>query len=311
MPKIFRNHSNTLNSGPILSLKRSKWLLFISLCLIWGSSFILMKLGMFAPDESTLLSPFQVAAIRIFTSGLVLIPFAARAIKQIPANLRGIVLVSGWLGSFIPAVLFCLAESGIDSSLAGTLNAVTPLSTLVIGWLIYRIPVPASKLIGILVGFSGCISLFFLKKTGHQGQNTLGLLVLGATLCYGWNAHLVKQRLTGVPSLAIATIAFTGLIPFSLALLLFTGFFSIPIFNPIYLKAIGAATLLGVLGTAIASIIFYRLEKQAGPVFASLVTYGIPFVAIGWGFIYGETTGILQMGALALILAGVYIVNKK
>ncbi len=298
-------------SGQKVIRNNLKWFLFSLLCIIWGSSFILMKLGMFAIDGSPLLSPLQVAAIRILTSGIVLIPFALKAFSQIPKDLRKMVLFSGWLGSFIPAILFCVAELKIDSALAGTLNAVTPLSTLVIGWAFFKIKIPASKISGVLIGFAGCSLLFFLKPVKGNENSFYGLLVIAATLCYGWNALLVKQHLTGVSSLSIAAAAFTGLIPFSFALLVFTGYFSLPLHSYAYIKASSAATLLGVLGTAFASVIFYRLVKMAGPVFASLVTYGIPFVAIAWGFIYGESIGVLQVVALGFILAGVYLVNKK
>jgi drug/metabolite transporter (DMT)-like permease len=288
-----------------------KWLLFILLCLIWGSSFVLMKLGMFAPDGSAVLSAWQVAAIRIFTSGMVLLPFAITAWKRVTPALRGIILVSGWLGSFIPAILFCLAESRIDSALAGTLNAVTPLSTLLIGWLIYRVPVAKSKLWGILIGLAGCILLFMQKAFNSVHHPGWAGLVLVATLCYGWNVHLVKQKLSGISAMDIATLAFSGMIPFSLLLLVVSGYFSLPILEPIYARATLAASILGIIGTAVASVIFYRIVKLSGALFASLVTYGIPFVAIGWGWVYGEKINIIQVAALAIILGGVYLTNKE
>lgn len=288
-----------------------KWILFILLCLIWGSSFVLMKLGMFAPDGSAVLSAWQVAALRIFTSGLVLLPFAIKAWKRVTPALRGIILVSGWLGSFIPAILFCLAESRIDSALAGTLNAVTPLSTLLIGWVIYRVPVAKSKLWGILIGLAGCILLFMQKAFDSVHHPAWAGLVLVATLCYGWNVHLVKQKLSGISAMDIATLAFSGMIPFSLALLVVSGYFSLPLLDPIYAKATLAASILGIIGTAVASVIFYRIVKLSGALFASLVTYGIPFVAIGWGLVYGEKINITQVAALAIILGGVYLANKE
>jgi drug/metabolite transporter (DMT)-like permease len=68
---------------------------------------------------------------------------------------------------------------------------------------------------------------------------------------------------------------------------------------------------LGVGGTAIATVLFYRLIKLSGTVLASLVTYGIPFVAIFWGVLAGETISALEIGCLLIILSGVYLVNKK
>jgi drug/metabolite transporter (DMT)-like permease len=74
--------------------------------------------------------------------------------------------------------------------------------------------------------------------------------------------------------------------------------------------SVAASVLLGVVGSAFATALFYLLVKKAGGLFASLVTYGIPFVAIAWGFIYGENITALQIGSLGIILCGVYLANK-
>jgi drug/metabolite transporter (DMT)-like permease len=85
----------------------------------------------------------------------------------------------------------------------------------------------------------------------------------------------------------------------------------LPLTDPDILYSTGHAALLGILGTAVASIIFYKLVKGAGAVFASMVTYGIPIVANFWGLIYGEEVGLKQFGCLVLILTGVYLANRK
>lgn len=287
------------------------WVLFLGLCLIWGSSFVLMKIGMFAPDGVPLLSAWQVAAIRILSSGIVLMPFVTKAWKKIPVPLRSTVLLSGWLGSFVPAFLFCLAESKIDSALAGTLNAVTPLFTIGIAWLFYKATINKASFWGILIGFAGCVLLFMHKSASGESEIGYALLVVLATVCYGWNVNMVKEKLPGTGSLDIAALALTGLLPFALTILIATGYFSLPLMEPLYLKASGAGFVLGAVGTAFASVMFYRLVKTAGVIFASLVTYGIPFVAICWGFVYGETITTLQMAALCIILGGVYLANRS
>jgi drug/metabolite transporter (DMT)-like permease len=105
-----------------------KWVLYILLSFIWGSSFILMKEGLLH------LSAFQVASVRIVASGLVLLPIAIKSFKTVPTNKLPVVFLSGSLGSLFPAYLFCIAEQGIDSSLAGTLNSLTPIFVLVTGF---------------------------------------------------------------------------------------------------------------------------------------------------------------------------------
>jgi drug/metabolite transporter (DMT)-like permease len=120
----------------------------------------------------------------------------------------------------------------------------------------------------------------------------------------------VRQKLSGIAALDIAAIAFSGMMPFSFILLVISGYFSLPLQQESFVWATLAASILGILGTAVGSIIFYRLVQLSGPVFASLVTYGIPFVAIGWGFVYGEKINMTQVAALAIILGGVYLTNK-
>jgi drug/metabolite transporter (DMT)-like permease len=127
--------------------KTFNWTLFIVLSFIWGSSFVLMKEGM------QVLSPYQVAALRILSAGVVLIPFTFRAIKQVPKNKLGLVALSGILGSFIPAFLFCMAETKIDSSLAGILNALTPFFTILVGIAFFELKAERKKIIGIIIVF--------------------------------------------------------------------------------------------------------------------------------------------------------------
>lgn len=291
--------------------KSVSWLLFLALCIIWGSSFILMKAGMFTPAGQLLLNAWQVAALRIFFSGLVMLPFAFRAWRNIPAQLRPITIFSGWLGSFLPAVLFCVAESKIDSGLAATLNAMTPLFTLLMAWGIFGTAIAAAQWWGIFLGLAGCIFLFISGAGGSSAHPWYAALVVVATLCYGWNVNMVRHKLKGINALDIASVAFVTLIPFSFALLYFSGYFDLTLSQPGLVKATGAAVLLGVVGTALASVIFYKLVARAGVVFASLVTYGIPFVAFGWGILFGEKITLAQIGALVIILAGVYLANRS
>ena len=283
------------------------WLIFIALSLIWGSSFILMKIGL---DNQ--LTPYQVAALRCASGGLVLVPVMLKYIRHIPAKKLLIVFISGTLGSLLPAFLFCLAEDGIDSSLAGTINCLTPVFVIITGALFFKIKTSANKIIGIVIAFTGSILLLFSKGDMQQNKHLLYVsFVVLATFSYGFNVNLVARHLVNIPSVHIAAVSLSlNAIP-ALLVLLFTGYFNLPLGNHQLLLATGAACLLGVAGTAIATIIFYMLVKRAGGIFASMVTYGIPFIAIGWGIIFGEQFGWLQLACLLIILLGVYWVNKK
>ena len=282
------------------------WLLFISLSFIWGSSFILMKEGLVH------LSAYQVASIRIISAGLVLMPVAIANFRNIPRDKILIVFMSGFLGSLLPAYLFCLAEQGIDSALAGTLNSLTPIFVIIAGALFFATTATANKITGIVIAFFGSLLLFFFQPSFGQHNNLLYILyIVLATALYGYNVNMVHKHLKHIPSIRIAAVAM-GLNAIPAFIILFlTGFFSENLFDKGLLISTGYSVILGVFGTALATILFYILLKRAGSVFASMVTYGIPIVAIFWGIIYNEEVGWKQLLGMAVILSGVWIANRK
>ena len=281
------------------------WILFLSLCVIWGSSFFLMKEGMLQ------LTAYQVASIRMISAGIVLTPFVKRALQSIPKHQVGKVVLSGLLGSFFPAYLFCMAETKIDSALAGILNALTPLFTLLVGIFFFGLQARLIQIIGTLIGFIG-LCMLMISGTGFQwGNISYSLLVLLATLLYGINVNMVGRYMQGVGALNIAALAFVLLIIPAGLILVSTGFFQLNFSSKAVISSVGAASLLGIGGPAIASILFYMLVKRAGAVFASMVTYGIPFVAVAWGLLRNEHINAHQLFCLLIILVGVYLVNKK
>jgi drug/metabolite transporter (DMT)-like permease len=255
-------------------------------------------------------TPNQVASLRMLSAGLVLLPFAFKALKQIPREKMALVIFSGLLGNFIPAFLFCIAETQIDSSLAGILNSLTPMFTIIVGVLFFKVPTSFIKIIGIIVGFVGLSFLLAAGKEVSLHNLSFAALVLLATLFYGINVNLVGRYMQNLGSLNIASIAFAFLIIPSLLVLFLTGYFNNNFSDPIVIKSLLASSLLGIVGTSIATILFYFLVKRAGILFGSLVTYGIPVVAVAWGLLDGEKLNFIQVLCLALILLGVYIVNR-
>ena len=285
-------------------------MIFLLLCTVWGSSFILMKLGMYGAGNQPLLNAYQVAALRILSAGLALIPFLLKAHRRIPAASRGYIILSGFLGSFLPAFLFCIAETKIDSALTAMLNTLTPICALLISVLVYDKKIAFNQFVGVLIGFAGCLLLFASKKSASGGEMIYAVLVIAATICYGLNVNMVRHKLAHVASMDIAAGAFAAFIIPSALVLFFTGVHHLPLTTPAFSKAILATAVLGIAGTAIASVIFYMLVKLAGSVFASMVTYGIPFVAILWGLLYGEHISLLQVFGLLVILCGVYLASS-
>ena len=168
------------------------------------------------------------------------------------------------------------------------------------------------KILGVLLGFTGMVLLpFSTVNAVDLGNISYSSLVIVATICYAFNVNLVSRYLKDIPSLSIAAIAFSVLLVPALVVLIATGFFKLPLLQAPYIKSAGAAIILGVLGTAIASVLFYRVVKLAGVIFASLITYGIPVIAVILGILYGEKITLAEGGCLAIILFGVYVVNRK
>jgi drug/metabolite transporter (DMT)-like permease len=290
-----------------LATRLINWLLFLALSLIWGSSFILMKEGLKA------LTPYQVATLRLLSAGIILLPFALKAYRAIERDKLKYVLLSALTGSFFPAYLYCIAETKIDSSLAAVLNSLTPLCTILLGIAFFNIKVGRKKLLGVFTGLAGLVLLPF---AANKGISVTGLsysaLVLLATVLYAVNGNIAAIHFSGTKALYITSMAFAFLIIPCLLILYATGFFSIhfggnrqAVFSTL------ASVVLGVGGSALAYILFYMLVKRAGPIFTSLVTYGIPFVAIVWGMLDGEVVTLAETGCLLIILAGVYLANKK
>jgi drug/metabolite transporter (DMT)-like permease len=282
-----------------------KWGLFLLISLIWGSSFLLMAAGM----ES--FTPWQVAAARLFFGGLVLSPLAMGALKRIPRNQLKLVILSGFLASFFPAFLFCIAETRLESSFAGMLNALTPVFVIIVGALFYQSPARKQQVWGILISFTGCICLFLSKNTS-TGDLLFSGFVLLATICYGFNVNMVSKKLTGISAVDLIAISFTIIAIPALFILIFTNTFSANFTARPVLISAGASILLGVFGTALGNILFYILMQKAGRIFASTVTYGIPFVAIFFGWlVYRETLNVYGWLSMLVILTGIFVANMR
>lgn len=280
------------------------WGVFILLSLTWGSSFILMKIGL----ES--FTSYQVASLRLVAAGIALAPFLPKALQQTPRNKIPIILLSGILGNGIPAFLFCLAETEIDSSLAGILNALTPLMALLSGIILFKSPFKKAQLTGIFVGLLGVVLLFTSKGINTNGHWYYALLVILATISYGVNISLVHHQLKGFSSLQLGSIAmaFCGICTFPI--LWCSNFF--PQFTQPNApwRSLSAGLILGVMGTGIAAVLFFLLIKRAGSMLASMVAYALPLVAVGWGLLAHESITWIQVLCMGIILVGVYLVNR-
>jgi drug/metabolite transporter (DMT)-like permease len=280
------------------------WLLFAVLSIVWGSSFILMK------TSAEHLNGLQIGAIRIFAAGIAFLPWAVFHASKIPVKNLGVVILTGLLGNFLPALLFASAIKGNgESSLASILNSLTPLFVIVIGVLFFKAKVQSRKIAGVLVGFAGLVILSLLRGPVNPNDNGL-LLILIATIFYGITVNLVSHYLKGIDGFKIASVSLVVMAIPAGILMWQQDIFSIARYDEEARLSIAVACLLGVVGSAIATALYYILIQKAGGVFASLVTYAIPIVAMMWGLLANENITAIQAGCLAIILAGVYLANR-
>jgi drug/metabolite transporter (DMT)-like permease len=257
------------------------------------------------------LTASQIAAFRIFSAGLVFLPFAIFHLAKIPRRKMFLIILSGITGNFAPAFFFASAiAKNIDSSLASILNSLTPILVVLIAVGIFRDKIKLHKIIGVLIGFTGLI-LLFLSWQGISFENfKYALLILLATLCYGINVNMVSHFLKEVNPLHIATISLAFMLIPAGVVLWQQNFLELAFDESRVKWAMVETMMLGVVGSAFATAIFYVLIKRAGGLFASLVTYGIPVIGIGWGVIDGENITVTQIACLAIILFGVYLTNR-
>jgi drug/metabolite transporter (DMT)-like permease len=279
--------------------------LLLILAFVWGSSFILMKIGMKS------FSAGQAGALRILFASMVLLPFSLRELKNLKRKDVKSLLVAGFLGSFFPSFLFMIAETRINSSLAGMLNSLTPVFTLVVGLLFHKTNVRWMQVLGLLLGFFGAAGLILAGDGFHFGGfNAYGLFIVLATMFYAININQIKSNLTHLTGLQVTSLSFFFIGPAALIYLLTTNFQpALASENwPVHLAALAT---LGIVGTALAMVIMNSLIRYISAVAASSVTYIIPIFAIMWGFIDDEKITLLHFCCMGLILLGVYLISKK
>jgi drug/metabolite transporter (DMT)-like permease len=292
-----------------MSNKLISWIIFVVLCFIWGSSFKLMK------DSTVALSAPQMAALRIFSAGLVFVPFAFFHFSRIPKNKLGTVILSAVFGNLLPAFLFAAAMTKIDGSLGGILNSLTPICVVVVGIFFFKDKIKTQKIVGVLTGFAGLVLLTTLpaitgEKTISFDNLNYTLLILLATFLYGINVNMVGHFLKGVNPIHAATVSLAFMTIPAALILWQQDFLQLDFADKSIRSAITSISMLGILGSAIATALFYVLVKKSGGLFASLVTYGIPFIALFWGFMDGEKITWLEFICLGIILIGVYLANR-
>jgi len=285
--------------------KELKWSLLLALALIWGSSFILIKKGLVG------LSPYQLGSLRIIFTAIFLLLIGFKSLTEIKQYQWKYIAITALFGTFLPAFLFAIAETKVSSSICSILNSLTPLNTLLIGIIAFGMAFKRSQFVGVIIGLMGTALLIFSGKEQGSSENyTYAVLVIIASICYALNVNLIKKYLSDVKPLSITTGNFTVMLVPALIVLFSTNFTEI-VGAPTTQHSMLFIMILGIVGTGIANVLFFKLIQISSPVFASSVTYLIPIVAFFWGLLDHEMLTPLQFVGAFIILVGVYLANKK
>ncbi|SHL89312.1 DMT family transporter [Flavobacterium xinjiangense] len=288
-----------------MNARQLKWVYLMILALIWGSSFILIKKGLVG------LSALQLGSLRILFAAIFLLLIGFKSLTKIPKEKWKYIALTSLFGTFIPAYLFAIAETEIDSSITAILNSLTPLNTLILGAIVFGINFKRSQVWGVFIGLVGSMLLVFNGAINHPEQNYYyAILVIIASICYAVNVNLLKKYLHDLSPLSITTGNFAFLVIPTFLILSFSGFFEVVHVAKVQ-HSILFIMILGVLGTGIANILFFKLIQMSSPVFATSVTYLIPIVAFFWGLLDNEMLTSVQFFGAFIVLIGVYLSAKK
>ena len=272
---------------------------------VWGASFILIRLS---GDD---LPPVWVAFGRLFFGSILLwIVLAAGRHKMPPRRILLPLLVAAVLNNALPFCLFAWGERTVPSSIASILNATTPIWALLIGLATGGARTTRLTGVGVVLGFLGVLGVVYghssgVAATAGSGGFLFGALLISiATLSYGAGAVSAKRWLQGLDPVVIATfqLSLAGLTLLPIAVL---G----PHPTALHFKSVAAIMTLGVLGSGLAYLLFFRLLATISPTRTTAVTYVLPIWGLFWGFVAGEQIHWTALVGVAVALAGLILMN--
>lgn len=285
-------------------MSRRYALMLGALALIWGASFLFIKVAVRELDPSTLIA----GRIGLATLTLALIVPASLGARRTLVELRrfaGPLVLVGLLNTAIPFWLLSWGETRVDSGLAAIIQAAVPLFMAVIAFGFFPADrVTGRRLGGVLLGFVG---VALLVGAQPEGQILGALAVVGMAVFYAIGSLLAGSSLKEAPPLVVAlgttlvaTVAVIG-----------PGIAQAPDHVPGW-KTIGSVVVLGIVGTALAYLLFFGIISGAGASRAGLVTYLVPPVALAYGAVFlHESIGVAALVGLVLILAGVAVATRR
>lgn len=293
-----------------------KWVAFWAVALIWGSSFLLIRVGV---GE---MSPFQVVFIRTLIAAVglnIVLYLRGGRLPRTRADL-GNFLMMGLINLTLPFGLIAWAEISVDSGLASVLNSTAALGTLIVAHFSFADErITPQKLIGVIVGFSGVVVLFSssLSPDGLANSSLLGqIAIVAGSICYAFGGVMTRKAIQRIqnPLAVSAGTMIVGALTSGIAMViapLFGGAPATPLAN-VETSTLLAVLGLGLINTFVAYLLFYWVIQELGAARASMVTYVVPAVGVTIGVLLGDTilSLTLVIGSL-LILLGIAIVNVR
>jgi len=288
-----------------MNSKKLKWFYLLSLSFIWGTSLFFVKKATLSFD------PYQVGALILIFSAIILTPFGYKSLKDIEKKHIASLLIIALFSTFIPSFMFTIAIGKVGVSVTSILNSLTPLNTLILGFFMFGVRFTKNQIFGLLIGFLGLL-FYFMTGNFYQGSGEYiySLLVIFSSIGYALNSNLIMNKLKDLNALSITTATFLITLLPSLIVLYYHDFHTVFTGDSSQINSLIYILFKAAIGTALAMVMYNKLVQISSAVFASSVTYLIPIVALSWGYFDGEKVSLEQLSAGGLILLGVYIANK-
>ena len=289
---------------------RLEWVLFVLMGFFWGSSYLFIKIGVDAG-----LPPFTLVMLRLFFGLLLLGTVVRIAGEPLPREISTYrhLIVMASINIVIPFSLITWAELTVDSALAAILNAAVPLFVILIAAVFLRDErITVNRLVGLIVGFIGVVILVGFDPATLTGGNFAGeIALIGATISYALGAVYAKRNIHGLRPMipAIFQVGFAFAI---VTVLAFVFEQPLAVFGAMTPSSLFAVVWLGILGSGLAYLVFFRILGRWGATRTSMVAYLLP--------IYGITLGALVLNehvdqrlliGTALVIGGVALVNSR
>lgn len=291
-----------------MSSSRTDWLLFLLLGFLWGSSYIFIKIGVEGG-----LTPFVLVSLRLLC-GFALLAIVVRIAREpLPrtARMYGHLVVLGAFSVAIPFTLITWAERSVDSTIAATITSAVPLFVIMFApFLLRDEPITLNKLVGVAIGLAGVAILVGFDPAALTGGSLAAEIALvGATASYAMGGVYARKMVHGLRPMipAMFQVFFAFVMVTVLAFI-----FEKPMEAPITFETGFAVLWIGLLGSGVAYLVFFRLLRAWGATRTSLVAYLLPIVGIALGaIVLGETIDAALLIGTALIIGGIFVVNSR